>query len=114
MAEGELSYWLATVNSRPADWFGSEHIPLLVNYCRHACRADILAQSLASFDPAWLMEDEGLKRYERLSKLARDESSAVNTLARAMRITHQSLYRADKAATVVGGTARNRPWENQK
>lgn len=104
--------WVATVNARPADWFGSEHIPLLVNYVRHSVRADILAEQLREFDPAWLSDDDGLKRYERISKMARDETNAINVLARAMRMTHQSLYRADKAAVSVDNVARGRkPWE---
>jgi hypothetical protein len=111
LTDGETQYWLACVNSRPADWFGSEHIPLLVNYCRHAVRADVIAVSLSTFDPTWLTEDDGLKRYEKLLKMARDESTAVNNLARAMRMTHQSLYRADKAATTVDATAKSKPWQ---
>jgi hypothetical protein len=115
LSEGERGVWLGTVNSRPADWFGSEHIPLLVNYCRHSVRADILAAEMADFKPEWLAEPEGLKRYERLSKLARDESTIVNNLARAMRLTQQSLYRADKAASVVDGTNKRRlPWQSEE
>lgn len=112
LGDAEKSYWVSAVNSRPADWFGSEHLPLLVNYCRHAVRADVVAGSIDQFEPDWLRTDEGLRRYSVLLKLARDESTAVNNLARAMRMTHQSLYRADKAATTVEGTAKARPWED--
>lgn len=111
MTQGERTVWLATVNSKPADWFGSEHVPLLVNYCRHAARADLLNAQLAAFEPEWLKTDEGFRRFERLGKMFRDETTAINNLARAMRLTHQSLYRADKAATLSAGVKSDRPWE---
>lgn len=113
LTEAERGVWLATVNSRPADWFGFEHIPLLVGYVRHAIRADVISKQIEGFDPSWLSDDDGIRRYERLLKMARDETKAVNDLARAMRMTHQSLYRADKAATVVSGTSHKKPWEFQ-
>lgn len=114
LTQGERTVWLATVNSKPADWFGSEHVPILVNYCRHSARADLLNGQLQAFQPEWLETDEGFKRFERLSKLFRDETNAINVLARAMRLTHQSIYRADKAATIVAGGKGRKPWESEE
>jgi hypothetical protein len=113
MSEGERAVWVATVNARPADWFGSEHVPLLVNYVRHACRADMLAAQFDALGSEWLRTEEGLQRYERLAKMARDETALLHNLARAMRITHQSLYRANAAATAVSNTNRAAPpWQS--
>jgi hypothetical protein len=112
LTEGEKTVWLRTVNSRPADWFGSEHVPLLVNYARHCCRADLIDQQMQAFQPEWLEQDSGFKRFERLSKLFRDETNAINVLARAMRLTHQSLYRADKASTTVESNKGEKPWQH--
>jgi hypothetical protein len=114
LTEGERAVWLATVNSRPADWFGTEHIPLLVNYARHSVRADVIDQQIRAFDSAWLAEDSGLKRYSALLKMAKDETTQVNNLARAMRLTHQSIYRADKAATITGNSKGQRIWEREE
>jgi hypothetical protein len=111
LSDGERSVWLATVNSRPADWFGSEHVPLLVSYVRHVVAADVLDGQLRDFDPEWLKGDEGLARYEKLRKIFRQETEAINRLARSMRLTHQAIYRADKAATITGKSSGRKPWE---
>jgi hypothetical protein len=111
LTDGERAVWLATVNSKPAEWFGSEHVPLLVNYVRHTVAADVIDAQIRDFDPEWLKKDEGLDRYEKLRKLFRQETEAINRLARAMRLTHQSIYRADKAATLTGKARGRKPWE---
>lgn len=112
LSDGERGVWLATVNSKPAEWFGPEHIPLLVNYVRHVVAADVLDGQIREFDPGWLKGDDGLARYEKLRKLFRNETESINRLARAMRLTHQSIYRADKAATLTDRVGNLRPWED--
>lgn len=111
LSDGERAVWLATVNSKPAEWFGLEHVPLLVNYVRHVVAADVLDGQIRDFDPEWLKGDEGLSRYEKLRKIFRQETEAINRLARAMRLTHQSIYRADKAATLTDRARGRKPWE---
>lgn len=51
-----------------------------------------------------LLLDDGLKRYKDLRRLQAGLSGEVNTLARAMRLTQQSKYRAD--AAVADGKAK--------
>jgi hypothetical protein len=87
---------------------------MLVNYVRHTCRADVLADQLMAFEPEWLNSEDGLKRYERISKMARDETTVIRNLATAMRMTHQALYRADKAAPLVDSVSKSRPWEKSE
>lgn len=115
LTDAERKVWVAAVNSRPADWFGDEHIPLLTNYVRHVVAADLINEQLRQFSPKWLADDEGLRRYERLRKMLLAESNMVNCLARAMRLTHQSIYRANKAATIEGRAKKGRkPWETDE
>lgn len=110
LTPGQRNLWLATVNSRPAEWFGDEHIPLLVEYVRHVETSDGLARQIDAFDPAWMTEDEGLRRYEKLLRLRAMETTVINALARGMRMTQQSLYRADKAITMAESVAKRKPW----
>ena len=35
-----------TVQSTPADWFGPEHIPVLVEYARHVCLGHVVDAEL--------------------------------------------------------------------
>ena len=111
LTDTQRSIWLATVNSRPADWFGDEHVPLLLEYVRHIETSNELAKQINAFDSAWLAEDDGLKRYDKLVRLRAVETAAINTLARSMRLTHQSLYRADKAITLAESVAKKKPWQ---
>ena len=39
LSDEQAEVWREIVNRMPADWFGPETIPLLVQYCRHVARA---------------------------------------------------------------------------
>lgn len=103
--------WLETVNAKPAEWFGPEHIPILEAYCRHVVTARALADQIEEFDPEWLADEDGLKRYDRLLAMHVRETGRVNEFARAMRLTQQSIYRADKAATLERKARSAKPWQ---
>lgn len=103
--------WLATVNSKPAEWFGDEHVPILVEYVRHIETANALTQQIEAFDPEWLKDDDGLKRYDKLTKMRAREAGVINTLARSMRLTQQAMYRADKAGTLGSKGGGRKPWQ---
>lgn len=105
----EKAVWVRVVNSRPADWFGDHNISDLVQYCRHTVQSDIVAQQIANFDPEWMGDEDGLKRYDKLLAMQERESRAINAAARSLRLTNQSLIRADKA---VGSSGKRKPWES--
>ncbi len=112
LTDAQRSIWLATVNSKPAEWFGDEHVPMLAEYVRHIETADTLTQQIEAFDPEWMKDDDGLKRYDKLTKMRAREAGVINTLARSMRLTQQAVYRADKAATMAGkGGGGRKPWQ---
>ena len=112
LTDRQRGLWLATVNSKPAEWFGDEHVPMLVEYVRHVETADMLTEQIEGFDPDWLKDDEGLKRLDKLTAMRAREAALINTLARSMRLTQQSVYRADKAATLTDKAGRGRkPWQ---
>lgn len=81
---------------------------MLAQYCRHKVQADIIAQQLEAFDPAWMAEEEGLKRFDKLGAMLERETRAINALLRSMRLTQQSLIRADKAGATKKG---RKPWQ---
>lgn len=88
------------------------HTGLLKAYCRHIVNADLLADELLNFDRAWLADDEGLKRYDRMLGMAERESRAASSLATRLRITRQAV---DHPVTVGRGLAKQakskKPWE---
>ncbi|WP_430316985.1 hypothetical protein [Pseudomonas sp. p1(2021b)] len=108
LTAAQKAVWVSVVNARPADWFGDEHVGLLAQYCRHKVQADLIAQQLEQFDPAWMVDDDGLKRFDKLGSMLERETRAMNALLRSMRLTQQSLVRADKAVTTSKG---KKPWQ---
>ena len=112
LSDAERSVWIEVVNDQPASAFTPTHAPLLELYCRHIVHARILADELANFDRAWMADDEGLKRYDRLLAMSERESRAASSLATRLRITRQAV----EHPTTVGRTLKNqakgrKPWE---
>lgn len=112
LGEAEADVWKSVVGSMPADWFGPETHPILVDYCRHAVRAELLAEALEERDEFTFKHDSKLDRYAKLVKLADTETRAMLSCARSMRITQQAQYDAAKASRKAkresGGS---KPWE---
>jgi hypothetical protein len=112
LTDAQRGLWLVTVNSKPAEWFGDEHVPMLVEYVRHVSTADMLTKQIESFDPEWMKDDDGLRRMKNLTAMRAREAQCINTLARSMRLTQQSVYHAQKAATLAGkGGGKRKPWQ---
>lgn len=109
LTPAQKAEWVSIINSRPADWFGPENAASLIQYCRHKVQADLIAQQLEEFDPAWLVDDDGLKRYDKLGAMLERETRTINALMRSMRLTQQSMIRADKAVPNQGKG--KKPWQ---
>lgn len=112
ISDAERCVWMEVVNDQPADAFSPTHGPLLELYCRHIVQARILADELANFDRAWVADDEGLRRYDRLLGMAERESRAASSLATRLRITRQAV----EHPLTVGRGLKNqskarKPWE---
>lgn len=110
LSEAERAIWLEVVNDQPADAFTATHAPLLELYCRHIVQARILADEMAVFDRAWLADDDGLKRYDRLLGMAEREGRAASSLATRLRITRQAIDQQTVARALVKDIKR-KPWE---
>jgi hypothetical protein len=108
-------FWEAIVNRLPADFFPSETIPLLKGYCRHACYADKFAreiveqrEALAQLVAAGVNDDDidTIKLLAKLRvsllelhKLHGAETDHAASLATKLRLTNQSRYVPDRAAS---------------
>ena len=108
LTDAERREWLTVVNARPADWFGPEHATMLTHYVRHKTISDGLVTQIHNFDPARLADDEGIKRYDALLKMLDRETKQITSLLRSMRMTQQSLIRAEKR---LNPTRSRKPWE---
>lgn len=112
LSEFEAHVWTSIVNTKPADWFQADSLPLLLSYCKHIAQAETIDKQIAAFDPEWLKTDEGLKRYKLLTDMRERESRAQTALARSMRLTQQARILPDKGGRVVANSKKtSRPWE---
>lgn len=113
LLDEELTLWRAVVDSKPADWFGEDSAPLLVEYVRAKVMCDMLdLQVKAAIAGGGEPETAGLiKSYLDM----RDkESKRLLSIGTKLRLTQQSRYTPKAAATAaakVGGQAR--PWANR-
>lgn len=125
LSEAEAAVWRAVVATKPADWFSADSHPLLIAYCRHAAMADLLSDHIGeaakTHTASVLVGNVGaaalaLAGLDALLKMRDRETKALNTFARAMRLTQQSRLKAETAATAHGranGTsgAVKKPWD---
>lgn len=112
LSDAERGVWMEVVNDQPSDAFTPTHGPLLEAYCRHIVRGRVLADEIDAFDRAWLADEDGLKRYDRLLGMAEREARAASSLATRLRITRQATAdpkTVGRAQSRVGRAAK--PWE---
>lgn len=113
LTEFQAEVWRKTVAGEPLEQFRSAALQqLLKEYARHCEAAHVLAGQIETFDPAWLATEDGLKRYDKLLQMRDRETKAMGDKATKLRLTNQSRYTPQAAATAAkntGGSAK--PWE---
>jgi hypothetical protein len=111
ISDAEMQVWQEVVNDQPAASFTPVHSPLLELYCRHIVQARILADELSHFDRAWMADEDGLKRYDRLLAMSEREGRAASSLATRLRITRQAIDQQTVARTIKNSPRGRKPWE---
>ena len=93
MPERQAKIWRETVKHEPAQFFITAATKgLLADYCQQRAQVDEMSELIDAFDPAWLAETKGMRRYEWLTKMRRMASKAAMDLARSLRLTNQSRW----------------------
>jgi hypothetical protein len=101
LTDAEADEWRAIVASMPPEHFSRVHYPMLTQLCRHKVQSDRVAQLVETVckknpkGPASKGFD--MTEYDHLLGMQARESAAIIRLMRSMRLTQQSLYRADSA-----------------
>lgn len=112
LSDAEGAVWAELIADQPADAFLQTHAPLIEMYCRHVVNARIISETLLAFDRAWLADEDGLKRYDKLLQMAERESRAASSLATRLRITRQAIDHPETARNNLKGRSRGqKPWE---
>lgn len=109
----QAAIWRETVASEAAEFFATAALrSMLADYCRHRASAAVVSEIIDTFKPDWLKAAEGAKRYYGLLKMREAETRAAASLATKLRLTNQSRYTPQAAATAIKHAARGlKPWE---
>lgn len=105
--------WRQVVASEPSEQFRTAALQLiLTEFCRHTETAETLAGMIYSFEPEWLLDEAGFARYRDLLAMRDRETKALADKATKLRLTNQSRYTPQAAATAIkhAGPAA-KPWE---
>lgn len=113
----ELALFESVVNSKPADWFGEDSAPLLVEYVRAQGMCDQLdiqvkaaiAASAGDDPTAALVAAKVIESFMRLRDM---EAKRLLQIATKLRLTQQSRYTPQSAATANKGAKGLRPWHH--
>lgn len=106
----EQEVWRRVVSDVPADWFTGRHLDLLAEYCSHVVSARRLAQVIHQMEHG--PDPLDLPTWAAMMRAHAQQTTRVQSLATAMRLTHQASYGARRAATALEGEAKGRrPWE---
>ena len=112
LTDAQAAVWRDTVGSLPGNWMTRAAHPLLIEFCRHACRARLLEMQIAGFEVEWTSVDGGLERLDRMLAMAERETRAAVSLARALRLTPQSqIYPRTAGRAIDNMPSGPRPWD---
>jgi len=92
----EAKEWTSIVDRMPADWFGRETVPMLVQYVRHITRARKLNATISALEPLLGEKTFNYRVYMALVRAEANQSRVISTLATKMRISQQSTYDRSK------------------
>jgi hypothetical protein len=109
LTDAEADVWRQIVNAMPADHFAPSHFPLLVQLCRHVVSSDrvkLLIEQLCG------RKQIDCDRLQSLLAMQTSESSSIVRLMRSLRLTPQSISRAESAKLRPLATGALAPWHS--
>lgn len=102
----QAARWRAVVDSKPVEWFGPDSAPLLKEYVRAEAMCDLLAVQI---EAAMAGGEPG--EIKALLDMRDKESKRLTSLATKLRMTQQSRYTPQAAATANKKAGNARPWQ---
>jgi hypothetical protein len=112
--ERQAEIWRDIVATKPVDWFQADSKPVLAGLCRAIALDEEIAAEIDAFDRTRVRDVEGFKLWKALLKMQREQQQHIASLATKLRLTPQSRYNAQKAATKSNAAnVAARPWGNR-
>lgn len=112
LTQAQKDIWARTVANEAADTFKTAALQqLLKEYCRHVVSAKKLAAMIEATEQLPQMSPDDLTDYDRLLKMRDRETKAIADKATKLRLTNQSRYTPQAAATAAKKGAERKPWQ---
>lgn len=115
LTSDQRDVWIRTVGSESADFFRSAASQqILKEYCRHVISAGKLGRMINTIEAMDILTPTDGAAYETLLKLRDRETKALSDKATKLRLTNQSRYTPQAAATAAKkGATEAKPWQMQ-
>lgn len=107
LTDSEKAQWRSIVASKAPDFFDSGTKSLLAEYCRLKSSVDLVAGHIRDFQEEWLLTDEGVVRFKKLTDIRDKCQGRMNAIARSLRLTNQSRFQPVTASTRSGRRSRS-------
>ena len=108
----QCEVWERTVANEAADVFKTSALQqLLKEYCRHVVSARKLAGLIEAVEGQKQLDPEDLSDYDKLLKMRDRETKAIADKATKLRLTNQSRYTPQAAATAAKKASERKPWQ---
>lgn len=108
LSKAERKLWREIVDTKPADWWGPDSLPILTEYVRAITMCDTLAEKIETA----MKSNVAAGQVKLLMDLRDKESRRAVSLATKMRLTQQSRYGARSADRANNAAAGKRPWHS--
>lgn len=106
LTKEQAALWARVVESKPADWFTPDNAPMLAEYVRASTMCDILEAQIQA-----AVAGDDAAEVKAYLDMRDKESKRVSSLATKLRLTQQSRYTPQAAATATKRAGASRPWK---
>jgi hypothetical protein len=111
LSEAEAALWNRVTATKPPEWFLPDVLPVLAGYVRASIKAEAMAAALAKFKGVPVNPIK-FRRYMEINKAHDQAERLVATMGTKLRLTPQSRYTSQAAATAQAKTkVSDKPWE---
>lgn len=110
LSDRQRALWVQYTACKPVGWFTDETLPMLAALCSHVESFELIDKEFRGAD---LGDSEKLKWFDQLAKLRVRESQAIACLSTKLRLTQQSRYTPQSAATASQRRPGSAPWETK-
>lgn len=106
LTESQAVLWREIVAGKPVDWFAADNAPLLVEYVRAVDMGNRLALLIEA-----AMAGSGDVSLKDLLRMRDTEAKRATSIATKLRLTQQSRYTPQAAATADRKASGAKPWQ---